>query len=66
VASAGLTAEEIERRNANVGSSGRGLRLPQREGMKMTTLSANAQRIGDDIMRPVNARNHMTPFIGRT
>jgi hypothetical protein len=36
----------------------RGLRLPQREGMKMVTLSANAQRIGDDIMRLVNARDH--------
>ena len=30
----------------------------------MTTLSADAQRIGDDIMRPVNARNHMTPLLG--
>jgi hypothetical protein len=34
-----------------------GLRVPQREGMKMMTLSANAQRIGDDIMRLVNAGN---------
>ena len=65
MASAGLTAEEIADLLAP-GSAPQCERwikplvvydFRQREGMKMMTLSANAQRIGDDIMRLVNAGN---------
>ena len=63
MASAGLTAEEI----ADLLAPGPAAQCErwikplvvydfrQLEGMKMMTLSANAQRIGDDIMRLVNA-----------
>jgi hypothetical protein len=63
VASAGLTAEEIADLLAPCPAPQceRWIKplvvydFRQLEGMKMMTLSANAQRIGDNIMRLVNA-----------